>query len=218
MAQQSKKYTGWWGLCLVSLAGFFVLSIGVATNAAWLHMLDQPLQQLAENVRTVNRTTWFSHLAFWGTPMINLLICVVIGVGLWFIGHRSEVGQLIWLELGINLLTYLGKHFFQRSRPLGKLVAQGGFSFPSGHTTSTLMMVLIVLFYVVPLLKNQEWQLVVGLVSLIWFGMIGFDRIYLFVHYPTDVLGGSCLALFWLACVKLGTYYFTSSKVQRSTV
>ncbi|WP_369404692.1 phosphatase PAP2 family protein [Secundilactobacillus odoratitofui] len=47
--------------------------------------------------------------------------------------------------------------------------------------------------------------------------MIGFDRIYLFVHYPTDVLGGSCLALFWLACVKLGAYYFNSSKVQRST-
>ena len=195
---------GWQIAGTVALLGFLILAVSVHLHASWLTAIDQPIQQAVRPLASAQRTHFFAALAMLGTPMANGLFSLII---MGYFAWRREWFTTAWLivvQLGIGFWTYLGKYLLHRARPLGKLVAQGGFSFPSGHTTGTATLVLILLFVVVPLFKNWEVQLLVSLLSVIWLGMMGFDRIYLFVHYPTDVLAGLCLAIAWWALARWG--------------
>ena len=195
---------GWLIAGIVALLIFLSLAVGVGLHAGWLTAIDQPIQQAVRPLASPQRTHFFAMLAAFGTPVANLLVSLLI-MG-YFAWHRDwfTTGWLVIVQVGIGGWTYLGKYLLHRARPIGKLVAQGGFSFPSGHTTGTATLVLILLFVVIPLFKNWEVQLLLSLVSVIWLGMMGFDRIYLFVHYPTDVLGGLCLAIAWWAVARWG--------------
>lgn len=97
-------------------------------------------------------------------------------------------------------LGWLLKWVFHRSRPLGHLVnGAGGYSFPSGHALGGFIFAGIILYL---LWKTghkiyTKWLLSV-LIVLLGFG-IGLSRVYLHVHYATDVLGSLFIAIWWLS-------------------
>nr|WP_269814100.1 phosphatase PAP2 family protein [Secundilactobacillus angelensis] len=153
--------------------------------------------------RQPETTAFFKWFALLGTPTANLIICLIASWWLWQHHQHFVAGWVLTAQVGINILTGILKMAFQRPRPLGKLVAQGGFSFPSGHTTSTATMVLIIILIVLPMCQRLSWRLILSIMSFIWLGLMGFDRIYLFVHYPSDVLAGLCLALGWWGILRL---------------
>jgi undecaprenyl-diphosphatase len=100
------------------------------------------------------------------------------------------------------VLTTVLKSVFQRSRP--ELVESGYqasfYSFPSGHATVAVGfygMLTLVLAY--RLRGKARWAMAVSGILLVL--LIGFSRLYLGVHYPTDVLAGYLAALLWLVCV-----------------
>ncbi|WP_170173472.1 phosphatase PAP2 family protein [Secundilactobacillus silagei] len=201
MRQQANRV--WWLIASLAWIGFLILAVSVWIQAPWVSHFDQTLQQIAITVRQPSRTIFFAKLAFWGTATFNLLICGVIALWLWLTHHHLAAGFVLTAQVGINMLTTIFKLLIQRARPAGKLVAQGGYSFPSGHTTATAMLVLILLLVVIPLCHHLSWRLLLSVLSLAWLVMIGFDRIYLFVHYPSDVLAGLCLALGWWSILQL---------------
>ncbi|MEO7617694.1 MAG: phosphatase PAP2 family protein [Candidatus Saccharibacteria bacterium] len=100
------------------------------------------------------------------------------------------------LYAALKLLT-------KRSRPNG-VVVDFGFSndsFPSGHSASSLI-VLVMIAYIVDKNLNKTWsRIVAGIVGFLVVA-IGVSRIYLGFHYPTDVLGGWLVALFVFLIVK----------------
>ncbi|MCC9746533.1 phosphatase PAP2 family protein, partial [Streptococcus agalactiae] len=107
---------------------------------------------------------------------------------------------------GICILSL--KLIFQRVRPtLTHLVFAGGYSFPSGHSMGTFMIfgsIIILLQYYMP---KSIWKLLCqGTLGLLIF-LIGLSRIYLGVHFPTDVLAGFILAY---GILNLTAYIFLS--------
>ncbi|WP_054725756.1 phosphatase PAP2 family protein [Paucilactobacillus hokkaidonensis] len=102
----------------------------------------------------------------------------------------------------------------QRPRPIGQLVKDTGFSYPSGHTFSTAILILTILFIIVPLLEDQEVQLLVSLLAIIWIIIIAFSRIYLRNHFPTDVLAGLLLAVSWWEIMRAAYFYYLESNFQ----
>ncbi len=92
-------------------------------------------------------------------------------------------------------LYHLLKQSMKRDRPYNKIDdvhfrvrPPDQFSFPSGHTASAfLMMILVSNFFPVPIIQ-------IGM--FVWASMVGVARVYLGVHYPTDVLAGSILGIF----------------------
>ena len=109
---------------------------------------------------------------------------IPLACGLWL-----AVGQL--LRLGINVAI-------ARQRPpvTTHLVHASGYSFPSGHTTTaTLAYPLLawLLSLLIPAWRNTLWT--VGAIIAV---AVGLSRVYLGVHWPTDVLGGWCLGLSWI--------------------
>jgi len=103
---------------------------------------------------------------------------------------------------GDVLLVEFFKAIIASPRPLNGIIVETGYSFPSGHTTSSIVLFGILVYIVWRQWKNMKVKvLAVGLyVSEV--GVVGFDRIYLNVHWFSDVLGALFLGAFWVAfCV-----------------
>ena len=113
--------------------------------------------------------------------------------------HRWYSINVPVVALSSLLLMFFLKLIFQRDRPLTPLLAAAqGYSFPSGHALMSITFYGLIIFLVWQNEKNVwiKWILTILLVLLINF--IGISRVYLRVHYASDVLAGFCVGLMWL--------------------
>ncbi|MGG5317508.1 phosphatase PAP2 family protein [Enterococcus sp. AZ072] len=157
--------------------------------------------------------TFFLWVTKFANPLtIVILAAVFLGL-FWFSQERITA---IWL--GANLVIISGvvnqllKLFFQRARPtiLPHMVTEHSYSFPSGHSVTSMILYGTLIFTTGLFIKNKFWQYALQiLLGLLILG-IGVSRIYLGVHFPTDVLGGFLLGISWL----LFTYpYYRQQKL-----
>ena len=97
---------------------------------------------------------------------------------------------------GLNVVL---KHIIQRERPnINRLIPEKGYSFPSGHSMMSMAFYGMLIFLIFKYVKNTalKWTLIVILTILL--STIGITRIYLGVHYPSDVIGGFLVSLTYL--------------------
>ncbi|MCP3030282.1 phosphatase PAP2 family protein [Halobacillus sp. A1] len=149
--------------------------------------------------------TWIDTAMGWVTEagsvtVITILSVIMIISLLFFIPYSKWVAVYLAVSMiGISLLTSGLKSLFGRDRP--ELLDQydgTGYSFPSGHTTGSTVFYgfMIYLIVVSPLSKPVKW-----LVNILLFLMIlavSLSRVFLNVHYLTDILGGLALGFSWL--------------------
>lgn len=141
-----------------------------------------------------------------GSPLLLLAAGTAAAVYTWFVRRRTWDTVLIPVVVaGSTILNEALKLLFQRERPgLTHLVKVSGLSFPSGHA--------MVSFSFYGLLIYLAWVNFSGVVSKITASVllavlilaIGISRIYLGVHYPSDVLAGFAAGSFWLVACILG--------------
>lgn len=136
-----------------------------------------------------------------GTVGVAVTIAIV-AVWLW---RRKELHVLqAWLttNLGGLLLLQVLKHSVHRSRPqyAAPFLHGHSYSFPSGHTMASAVCYLS-LAYVLSLVNrwSRAKRLAAEAVALFLVLLVAFSRVYLGVHYPSDVLGGIAAAVAWLA-------------------
>ena len=113
-------------------------------------------------------------------------------------GRRPGLCAAVNLVLA-TLLNLLLKTLVQRPRPEGyRLVAESGFSFPSGHSMVAMAFYGLLIWMV----WRYEKDALVRWLGVIGFGLVivlvGLSRIYLGVHYASDVLAGFCASIAWL--------------------
>ncbi len=102
------------------------------------------------------------------------------------------------------ILSNLLKMFFRVPRPaISPLEEVTDFTYPSGHAIGNLVLYGLLAFFTFHIIKNKSVGIFVGVVILIWIGLIGLSRIYLGAHYPSDVLAGYLVGLWWLVMVWL---------------
>jgi membrane-associated phospholipid phosphatase len=139
------------------------------------------------------------------TFMLGLLL-VISMIGL-FVKRKNLWGMIFYFITiaGGGLLNLLLKSFFERERPnVNRIIEADGFSFPSGHSMGSMTYYGFLVYLVIrskhkPLSK-LVWGVLFGLVIL----LIGISRIYLGVHYPSDVLAGYMAGGVWLVlCISL---------------
>jgi undecaprenyl-diphosphatase len=111
---------------------------------------------------------------------------------------------LLWLSiLGQELLIRLIKNLIARPRPeiLEHLISSDGGSFPSGHSATAAVFYGLIGYILLRELKSQRAKFITGIILSVVILSVGISRIYLGVHWPTDVLGGYFIAFLWLALI-----------------
>ncbi|MGN1407381.1 phosphatase PAP2 family protein [Lactobacillus sp.] len=187
MISSEKKLSGWaWG---VLFAGWTWL---VVSGSSFIKAFDQVLYQAVKNNNVAERrlviavtqlgNSWLIYLA-------ALAIALYLGLRRRWRGGILMVASVL-LANGTNELV---KSWFRRPRPhFASDITAGGFSYPSGHSCLTMVFALVAGYLLLPASKRR-WALLFPLA-------IGFTRMYLHVHYPSDVIGGWLEGLFlgWL--------------------
>ena len=125
--------------------------------------------------------------------------------------------------LGGLVIKLIFKAFFQRLRPLDPVIEGGvpGYSFPSGHALMAVVFYGFLIWWAAITIRNKWVQGVLVGLLLFLILLISFTRIYLRVHYMTDIMTGLCLGFTWLIfsfwrIEKLEMKYISGRKKDRS--
>ncbi|ARU18747.1 phosphatase PAP2 family protein [Ligilactobacillus salivarius] len=180
----------------IYLALFLILLILVKTNSTIVTSFDKFVQNLLLPITNPTNTRIVEKITYLGGPRIAAILSIIVSLYM-FIRHNFKAG--IWsastLVIG-NLINVLAKNLIQRPRPSDKLVAIGGYSFPSGHTFGTALFIFFVVFLIVPQIKDVMLRRILTFLGFLWILIIALTRVYLHVHYPTDTIASVLLVLF----------------------
>ncbi|MEH1873486.1 phosphatase PAP2 family protein [Nostoc sp.] len=173
-----------------------------ATGLLYAYNLDEAILLLIQKLHTPLRDRIMLGITFMGDPLVILLYSLGLAISPLFYNRRREATILGIAGVGAILLNCLMKLLFGRARPaLWKhIIKVGQHSFPSGHA-----MVSIVIYgftgYILAkqFPKSRFW--IYGL-TIVLIAAIGFSRLYLGVHWLSDVTAGYGAGLVWLiACI-----------------
>lgn len=197
---------------LILLGIIFKLWIVVSSNTIeyWDNLLASPIKQL----RSPYWDNFFPGVTILGSEYFVALAFLALTTFL-VKKRRKRAALTVFLTLlGSNLLVFLFKNVFNRTRPdacFDNFGQYGCLSFPSGHATRAFYFYGM-LFYLIARfggLKKMIFLVLLGgeLASLVF--LIGLSRVYLGFHYPTDVMAGFLLGgIFLLAGVILIDFFY----------
>ena len=133
-----------------------------------------------------------------GYPFWTIILAVLLILA--YYRQWLESAGLIVCLVGEALLNFFLKNLFERTRPdLFQVVTEAGYSFPSGHAMVSLCLYGMITFLVARHVQSWRWRLVVIGLAMALVVAIGVSRVYLGVHYPTDVVAGYFAGGMWLA-------------------
>lgn len=157
---------------------------------------------VTDAVRSVNSdamTVVMKGFTELGSEFLVILLIVAFAAILALIGYRRELIFYLGVIGSSALLNLLLKVVFQRARPdINRIVEATGFSFPSGHSMSAFTLYGITIYFLWKHLKYGWMRTTVVLTGTVLIAMIGISRVYLGVHYPSDVIGGYLVSAAWL--------------------
>ena len=175
---------------------FMILGYIVKFYPNMLIGFDQPIQTAIRGDLPASLTFLFRTI----THLIDIPVIITWVLIVAFIFYRKRWKLETYLMLGnltlAGILIVTFKNIYQRPRPeILHLVEEKGFSFPSGHSLAVTIMVgtLIVIFS--QRIKDQLWKRIVQILLGLYLVSVLISRVYLGVHYPSDVLASLCVGL-----------------------
>lgn len=187
---------------MISIMGVYIFG-QIADSVAGhetLATLDMPLtvamQQHAQPLVT-SIMIMITNFGLYGTMAVGALVTAALT---W---RRRWADVLLWIAAlgGGETLNLVFKDMFQRARPIlaHPLLVETDWGFPSGHAMAAVIVYGALIALLAPLLSRRAAQVAVVAAALLLISMIGFSRLYLGVHYLTDVLAGYAAGVAWLA-------------------
>jgi undecaprenyl-diphosphatase len=189
------------------ISAFIVLSSEVReANSGQIEMIAHVDQAILQNIVAL-RTPSVSDAAVDLTALgSGVTIAVLISFcALFFFLQKSiaTILQLLVAAIGAGLLTHLLKGYFERSRPeiALRLVEVQGFSYPSGHSLASAAFYFSLALIVCRFARTFSARTAIIIFFLGLISLIGLTRMYLGVHYFSDVTAGILLGIAWALAV-----------------
>jgi len=202
----------WTALYIAASLGISVLMLTAFVTLAW--------ETLFRNVMGVFDNTFIWLIRYFASPGVDKVMILITDVGfgvsyiviviisfllLTYYRRWREIAGLAICLTGGAVLNFWLKYLFHRSRPdLLRVVEETGYSFPSGHVIASMCFYGMMAFLIMRTISSWRGRLTVMTLTVILNVAIGISRIYLGVHYPTDVVAGYAAGSMWLAfCISL---------------
>lgn len=181
------KSKQWLGIGALSLVLFLLLAANV---------INGTMQGFNDMV--------YSHVAAWITPARTGFMIFISNVGQWFVyvpvallfliipKSRITIGLPVALAISVSaLLNFILKQIFAAARPdIYRLVSESGYGFPSGHAMNGTVFIGLCAYLFIRYSYKRPLKIVVFSLSVLFMLLMGVSRVYLGVHYATDILGG----------------------------
>lgn len=195
---KNKTYYYYLGSCCLLL--FVFLGYCVRFYPNWLAGFDTAIIHVTATLRP-GFTPFFLWITKFANPItVILLTCVIIASLL----LKHKFSEALWLLVGVSgisgLLANLLKILFTRTRPshLLHLVTEASYSFPSGHANASMVLYGTLIALLPTLIPEKKLRITLQVLLGIVIFLVGFSRVYLGVHYPSDIIGGFSLGAAWL--------------------
>lgn len=149
-----------------------------------------------EVLRTPVLTSFMNFITQFGSTVILIIIVLLLFI---FIKNKRIPLCITSNLILITLINQAFKFIVQRPRPVGYgLIEQGGYSFPSGHSMVSTAFYGFLIYIIYKYIKNKKYRyLFYGLLTILIL-LIGISRIYLGVHYASDVVAGATISIAYL--------------------
>lgn len=185
-------------LILISFIYVLSLFLGIMQDvlaSEAIVLVDLRSANLLAYFRSPELTKVFLWVTLLGKWQIVIGSAIVVSVILWLWKKRGYILYL-WLALVADeVFNYLGKLLIHRDRPLNPVYLENSFSFPSGHAMVAVIFYGFLAYILIRNMKNWKHKVNVFFGSLVVITAIGFSRLYLGVHFVSDVWGGYLLGL-----------------------
>ncbi len=208
------KASWWLGTALLAFGPFIKIT-------------SEPLEHEVSGVdRTIligfakARTPWLTVVAVdltaLGSVTLVLISTIVLCV-LLLLKDRMGALQLVAASVGAGILTTTIKDYIDRARPevVTQLVELSGLSYPSGHSLAAASLYLTVAILVCRHLQRTGHQIAILAMTVTIILLVGISRIYLGVHYPSDVASGISRGAAWALLRAACFSFFSDPKIAR---
>jgi undecaprenyl-diphosphatase len=187
---------------LVALAGMWIfVQLAGEVRQGTTQAFDVAVLRYIETHHSPFLDRAMLELTFLGTGLIVMTLVLVSGMFLWLTKHKHSAMLLIVATVGGILLNNLLKMGFDRPRPQvfewGQHTVSS--SFPSGHSMSAATVYMTIAYLAARLQRRHFSRVLTLLAASLIVVLIGVSRLYLGVHYPTDVAAGVLLGIAWAA-------------------
>ena len=172
---------------------------------------DLKIISCIQSLKNEYLTVFYKMITIIADTYQSAIITILIVAFLYIKKHYREALFLAITMSACGIAMPLLKNIFCRERPdFYRLIEISGYSFPSGHTTSATTMYLTLAIVVLSIMNKLNKYFIFS-IAVIGIVIIGSSRIYLGVHYPTDVMAGICLGISIVSTVYV-LYYSNSSE------
>ena len=176
---------------------FLFLRIGNEILEKEVFSFDTILTNFIYSMRSPQMTSLMLFFSNLGGPFFLFLLSVAIIIYLFKKRRRDALIYSFILYTGVILNVVL-KEIFQRPRPHHlPLISEDFYSFPSGHAMNSFVFFAAFSYFILRETSNKKITIIVSTISILLVLLIGISRIYLGVHYPSDVIAGYIAGFIW---------------------
>lgn len=182
-------------IIIILLIFITIITIKVLQNKSLI------IDELAYNLLVSKlRNSSLTKIMKFITSLSNTPVITVIAIILFLVIKNKKVSLTIPTNLVlIATLNQILKLIFQRERPIGyRLLEIGGYSFPSGHAMASTAFYGLLIYLSYKYIKNKNLKIFLITINTIVIILVGISRIYLGVHYCSDVLVGISISIIYL--------------------
>jgi len=168
--------------------------------------LDEGIRALLHNLASPTTTTIMMAASLYGGPVVLVPLSLSAALAFQLRGWSRGALLVAITVAGAGLLNWLLKLSFGRVRPVAffDYPLPGSPSFPSGHSIFAASIFGGVAALLSPRLTHPALRVGVWCLAILLTLLVGFSRVYLGVHYPSDVLAGYSIAVIWVTAVAFG--------------
>jgi undecaprenyl-diphosphatase len=198
----------WWGSHLLAV-GVFALGVGLMVAVSSLVTSRQEVAEVDRRILAAFaavRRPWLNTVAVDLTALGSLTLIAFFTLGglalLLTAGDRRGTAQLLAASVGTAVLIELLKALVERPRPQGdRLVEAFGYSYPSGHSLASAAVYLTLALVGARHFRAPVYRRTLVILAIVTTGAVALSRVYLGVHYATDIVAGTAVGVGWALLV-----------------